>query len=264
MNLLGEMTEEQFIGALDLAFVQMEIQPGMNSADLVKHLYNTAVVSGLISGGFSAAHGRRVMTEVMGNNLAIEEEMGMAAEPSPRELHDKNAADISSEILSSDGSTLSMKGPVEAVIPNTPDQDAGAGNATSEIAPDNITSDEKSLLVSHSSGSLLMAEIADDGLITFAVGRPPGGQVRGRRMFDEMIRHFGERATGIRGTWRYGDNLAEFNKRLSSGEDPQEAASKTWTGRMAAEHGFTEVEVLSKPSESGHYPSVDVIFSKPK
>jgi hypothetical protein len=35
VNLLGEMTEEQFIGALDLAFVQMEIRPGMNTADMV-------------------------------------------------------------------------------------------------------------------------------------------------------------------------------------------------------------------------------------
>jgi hypothetical protein len=66
VNLLGEMTEEQFIGALDLAFVQMEIRPGMNSADVVRQLYDTAVVTGLSSGGFSAAHGRRVMTEVMG------------------------------------------------------------------------------------------------------------------------------------------------------------------------------------------------------
>ncbi len=65
VNLIGEMTEEQFIGALDLAFVRMEIHPGMNSADLVRQLQDTAVVTALSSGGFSAAHGRSVMKEVV-------------------------------------------------------------------------------------------------------------------------------------------------------------------------------------------------------
>lgn len=88
----------------------------------------------------------------------------------------------------------------------------------------------------------------------------------GKKLFRRAIKHFGKRnIAGIRGSWVFGDNLISFHtnvkeKRMS----PEDAARNTWTGKMAAKYGFTEVqfEKSSVVSEEG-LPSIRVVFYRP-
>lgn len=75
--------------------------------------------------------------------------------------------------------------------------------------------------------------------------------------------------TGIKGTWTFGDNLAEFNRLTGAGLSPEEAALKTWTGQRAVEAGFTKVTFGEKTVENlrmqkpGAYTAIAVLFEKP-
>lgn len=42
---------------------------------------------------------------------------------------------------------------------------------------------------------------------------------------------------------QYSVNAAEYAANLQKGMTPQEAAANTWTGRMAARYGYTNVEL---------------------
>ena len=78
--------------------------------------------------------------------------------------------------------------------------------------------------------------------------------------YDEILK--------IRGTWRssdaVADNLNTFNDFIKGGMSPNEAALKTFTGKMAIEHQFTKANVLptSIIKPDGSYSSVDVLFTK--
>lgn len=68
-------------------------------------------------------------------------------------------------------------------------------------------------------------------------------------MFDEAMAAFGARVEGVRGTWLGGGDLASnfdtFQAGIKAGLDPAAAASSTFTGRMAARHGFTNVRIVN-------------------
>ena len=70
-------------------------------------------------------------------------------------------------------------------------------------------------------------------------------------LFDAMIAHFaatGGHPTGIRGIWESRDperttNLNRFNAALLAGDDEEAAAGMTFTGRMAAKHGYARIAI---------------------
>jgi hypothetical protein len=78
-----------------------------------------------------------------------------------------------------------------------------------------------------------------------------------------MMGHFGAAVVAIQGNWTYGDNLAEVNRRTKAGESLEDAARQGFTGKRAAEYGFTQVHLLSGTQGSpGCYTAVYVLFAK--
>lgn len=66
----------------------------------------------------------------------------------------------------------------------------------------------------------------------------------------------------IQGIWIPGtgsDNFAQFNSNIAAGMTRSEAAQNTWTGRIAASHGFTEVIETTRPGSN----VVDFDFVRP-
>ena len=57
-------------------------------------------------------------------------------------------------------------------------------------------------------------------------------------------------------------NLDQFVKNRET-MSPEDAARNTWTGRRAAEFGFTEVSLPFPPEMVGKYMDVRVLFSRP-
>lgn len=93
--------------------------------------------------------------------------------------------------------------------------------------------------------------------------------VDAKKAFKAALAHFGDKVEGIKGTWVYGDNLAEFNRLTAKGLTPEEAAALTWTGRLAAEAGYTKVELsdlvrgnLAKKAPGAH-ESMGALFVRP-
>jgi hypothetical protein len=76
----------------------------------------------------------------------------------------------------------------------------------------------------------------------------------------QRLKQEGVQVNSIRGTWIEGTdsvNSAQYLSNLSKGMTPQQAAANTWTGRIAASQGYTNVSV---PKTS--YGTTTVIFGK--
>jgi hypothetical protein len=62
------------------------------------------------------------------------------------------------------------------------------------------------------------------------------------------MEQFGPNVKGVRGTWIGGgeiaDNFDAFKAALKAGATPEEAAFKTFTGKMARRSGFTTAKVV--------------------
>jgi hypothetical protein len=88
---------------------------------------------------------------------------------------------------------------------------------------------------------------------------------RGTDEFRNIERFFHRRMAGIKGNWQYGTNLDEFNQNLQNGMSFSDAARSTWTGRRAAELGYTDVsyDPFSFSGTFGHYTQVKFYFTKP-
>ena len=88
------------------------------------------------------------------------------------------------------------------------------------------------------------------------------GALRGGKEFQAILEHFGvENIKVIKGSWSYGDNLAEFNKLLLEGLTEEEAALGTWTGKQAQAVGFGKVRVRTYGSP-GDYEKVEAYFTR--
>jgi len=110
-----------------------------------------------------------------------------------------------------------------------------------------------------SGGNGILAELGSDGILDLAIKTGPETP-RGGLMFNEAVKHFGNKVKGIRGTWIGGGDLADnFNafKTGSSRGASVENPFDTFTGKMAKRNGFDKVEVL-KNTES----YVEVVFTK--
>jgi len=69
------------------------------------------------------------------------------------------------------------------------------------------------------------------------------GTVRGKELFELMVRHFGPLVDTVVGFWTKGINLTLFLNQIRDGKTALEAAAETWTGRQASRHGFIPVHV---------------------
>ena len=88
-----------------------------------------------------------------------------------------------------------------------------------------------------------------------------GASVRGTEMFAMAMNHFGKNVRGVKGIWKYGDNLDEVNRLVESGVPLAEAVQRTWTARRAASFGFTQATVReAKKGPNGRFTSVVVAF----
>lgn len=94
---------------------------------------------------------------------------------------------------------------------------------------------------------------------------------KGREVFRSLFQYINsnfDEILKIRGTWRSSDavrdNLNSFNSFIKAGLSPNEAAMKTYTGKMADELNFIKANVLpsSIKNTDGTYNSVDVLFTK--
>lgn len=66
--------------------------------------------------------------------------------------------------------------------------------------------------------------------------------------------------------WISADHLKPgytFNDLVWSGMSPEEAAASTFTGKMAARFGFTDVSITSLSGEPGAYTDVQALFTRP-
>ncbi|MET9076997.1 RICIN domain-containing protein [Streptomyces sp. NPDC004232] len=115
------------------------------------------------------------------------------------------------------------------------------------------------------SGASIVADIDKKGLFGFAIEAIKGASPRGSEMFNAALAHFGDAVEGIKGYWQDGgtlsDNLNSFNAAVRGGASLKEAAlNETFTGKMAARAGFTEVEITELRGMPGHYTNVGVTF----
>ncbi|MFE3037786.1 RICIN domain-containing protein [Streptomyces canus] len=113
----------------------------------------------------------------------------------------------------------------------------------------------------------IVAGIDDAGFVSMAVKKGPGTP-SGSEMFNAALAHFGSKVKGVKAYWQNGgelsDNLNSFNKAVRSGEyaSLEEAALRgTFTGKMAARSGFTNVEIIELRGMWGEYTEVGVKFS---
>ncbi|WP_437576463.1 hypothetical protein [Sorangium sp. So ce887] len=94
----------------------------------------------------------------------------------------------------------------------------------------------------------VLAELGKDGFLDLYIKAGPGTP-RGSQMFKEALDAFGSNVKGIRGTWLGGGDLASnfdsFGAALKSGLTPEQAAFKTFTGKMAYRAGFTRVKIVT-------------------
>jgi hypothetical protein len=104
----------------------------------------------------------------------------------------------------------------------------------------------------------------DDGELYFWVENLPkdGTGCPGHWMFAELMAHFGDRVSAIRGDWDHADNLTAVNRLTASGVSLESAAVQTPTGKYAAAHGYRNVAVVLKNGNAGAYTSVSVRFRK--
>ncbi|HAA69909.1 MAG TPA: hypothetical protein DCE55_12280 [Planctomycetaceae bacterium] len=88
------------------------------------------------------------------------------------------------------------------------------------------------------------------------------GSLRGVDEFRNIIEAGGSRVNRIKGSWSYGDNLDSFNRSVSNGVSPEDAARNTWTGQQAGRSGFGNVDQIRTQGEPGAYEKVEVWFSR--
>ena len=97
----------------------------------------------------------------------------------------------------------------------------------------------------------IYGDLNHQGMIEFVIEAGPGANPRGHVLFEAMIKHFGDDATGVVGSWTYGSNLARFNELSAQGMSVEEAAAATWTGTQAAWNGLESSESRFGPGYAG-------------
>jgi len=108
-----------------------------------------------------------------------------------------------------------------------------------------------------------------EGSLYVHISAPKSCPRRGKYMFDKMIRAYQQKNVTfdkIMGEWVYGDNLAQVNRAMNEqGMDLIDAAKTTWTGKIVAKYGFTQIKVIRAIKNNEETMIVDCLveFSKP-
>jgi hypothetical protein len=97
----------------------------------------------------------------------------------------------------------------------------------------------------------LILNVDKNGILGFEIRAPQGGssfsRASGTDMFLSAMQRLEQhniQVSAIRGTWIAGTdsvNAAQYQSNISLGMSPQQAAANTWTGRIAASQGYTNV-----------------------
>ena len=141
---------------------------------------------------------------------------------------------------------------------------AGTTNCRSEVRK--ATATEFELVNPSKQSNFILGELVSGGQVSFIVENLPndGTGCPGKWMFDQMMTHFGSSVIAVQGFWigPLSDNLKQVN-RLAAGGMPLEAAAQgTWTGRRAADWGYTQSQGLSTMGTPGNYTKLHVLFKK--
>jgi hypothetical protein len=111
------------------------------------------------------------------------------------------------------------------------------------------------------------ATLDGDELTLLIRTKLPNGQrsavLHGAEQFRKILVHFAGRFTSIRGSWSYDDNLEAFNRAVLTGDAPEMAALKTWTGRQCAAAGYKRATIRSLEGQPGNYTKVVASFLRP-
>ena len=87
----------------------------------------------------------------------------------------------------------------------------------------------------------------------------------GTDMFHSMMARLqqeGVEVSAIRGAWLNGTdsvNFAQYQTGIANGLAPEQAAANTWTGNLARQYGYPDVQMLDDQSSN-----VYVLFKKPE
>ncbi|MFX0579046.1 GntR family transcriptional regulator [Nocardia nepalensis] len=109
--------------------------------------------------------------------------------------------------------------------------------------------------------------VDQEGVLLFQIFAAQGTP-SGQQMFRDLMAEIGSHVRAIRAPWSvddsFSDNIDTFNAyRQDLGLSPEDAARRTFTGKMAGDMGFTEVTVNHLTGPVGEHLIVDVTFSKP-
>lgn len=85
----------------------------------------------------------------------------------------------------------------------------------------------------------------------------------GTEYFEEALTALAP-VNGVRATWtmRMPANLDTFNAELRQGKTHEEAAAATFTGKLSARNGFTEVHIVDVEGEPGAYRRAELAFDR--
>jgi hypothetical protein len=86
--------------------------------------------------------------------------------------------------------------------------------------------------------------------------------VRGKVLYDLMMRHFGAAVKSVAGYWMYGTNLAEFNRLTGLGYSEKQAATGTWAGIQAGRYGFVNATRRQTIGGAGYYGLASFVFTR--
>ncbi|WP_063037705.1 helix-turn-helix domain-containing protein [Nocardia pseudovaccinii] len=116
----------------------------------------------------------------------------------------------------------------------------------------------------------VLASVDKDGILRLQV-RASERTPRGFAMVAQMEAEIGHLVTGIQDFWTdtydgLTTNIDKFNTLLRENPDlsPEAAAGRTFTGRMAARRGFTDIRCDLLQGVRGHYHNVVVTFTRPE
>jgi hypothetical protein len=117
---------------------------------------------------------------------------------------------------------------------------------------------------------LLAKAFLIDGGLSFDLkledGRGDPRALYGRDVVRLALHEFDGRVRYLRLIWlaslQPSDNLARYNELTGRGVEPDAAARDTWSGRMAARHGFTRARLLKQTGASGAYTYVSYAFER--
>jgi hypothetical protein len=140
-------------------------------------------------------------------------------------------------------------------------------DVTNQLDVQNISDDYTSFQYLSPESGHGIAGFVDEGVLSFNVRAQGDRQTlgSGKDMFYgavERMKNEGIAFDKIRGTWVPGSdsvNAAEYQKNLTNGMSAEDAAKNTWTGRLAADQGFTKVGAIE---DWGDF--VNVTFEKPE